>query len=185
MVATSSNAWASSIPTLRTPTVTGKGRESWGVFRMDLMGFAACCFNGDSMFGTFVKKPFIYKVVFFFSRLKKTYQWPHPPKFAHQQFFDRDWTFDPSVCRFVQEWDPLENSGHKGSQGLWPMAWPEAWFAPGSWTQRIGTLKFFGKATRIRDVFQGSFCQGRLGLNFREGYFLFSPFFLGEMIQFD
>lgn len=23
-----------------------------------------------------------------------------------------------------QEWDPLENSGQKGSQGLWPMDWP-------------------------------------------------------------
>lgn len=32
-----------------------------------------------------------------------------------------------SCCDVLcQEWDPLENSGHKGSQGLWPMDWPEA-----------------------------------------------------------
>lgn len=29
--------------------------------------------------------------------------------------------FNPNT----KEWDPLENSGHKGSQGLWPMDWPE------------------------------------------------------------
>ena len=25
----------------------------------------------------------------------------------------------------LEEWDEVENSPHKGSQGLWPMAWPQ------------------------------------------------------------
>lgn len=96
---------------------------------MDLMGLLRLplfqwWFNGP---GTFVESSYSYKFVFF-PRFSKKSPDSHPPSPKLQKIIKprcRDWTWNSSVCD-RKEWDPLENSGHKGSQGLWPMQWPEA-----------------------------------------------------------
>jgi len=77
-----------------------------------------------------------------------------------------------------KEWDPLENSGHKGSQGLWPMEWPEASGLntfPANWDPEIYSIGF----PKGRDVKKASFFQGQ-AVKLQGGYVLFSPFFGGN-----
>lgn len=131
MVATSSNAWASSIQTPRTV------QWIWWVC-------CGCrCLNGDSMDLEHLLSQAI-RTSSFFSSLKKKITWLSSPlpKICNKIIKPRcrDWTWNSSVCD-RKEWDPLENSGHKGSQGLWPMQWPEASglkkILPGSFSSKL------------------------------------------------
>lgn len=175
MVATSSNAWASSIQTPRTV------QWIWWVC-------CGCrCFSGDSMDLEHLLSQAIRISSFFFPRFSKKSPDSHPPSpnFATKSSsLERPWLdmkFMGSCDR--KEWDPLENSGHKGSQGLWPMEWPEASGLnkfPANWDPEIYRVpKRKGREKNI------IFLKGKRFWNFRGGYVLFSHFFGGEMIQFN